>query len=117
MKKILKNKDGITLVALVITIIVMLILVTVTLNVALNDNGIISKAKYARTKQEEESIYEQILGSEIYGRNGVDLVETKDALTALGYTCGDISNESFLVTVEGDYGRTVLLHYIWWICR
>ncbi len=46
------DAKGITLIALIITIIVMLILVGVTLSVALN-GGIISKAQEAKTKTEE----------------------------------------------------------------
>ena len=45
-KKWKKTKDGITLIALIITIIVMLILVGVTINVAMQ-GGIFEKAKTA----------------------------------------------------------------------
>lgn len=45
--------QGITLIALVITIIVMLILAGVTINLTLGDNGIFSKAKEARNKYED----------------------------------------------------------------
>ncbi len=41
------REQGITLVALVVTIIIMLILAGVTLNIAISDNGIFSKAKKA----------------------------------------------------------------------
>ena len=51
---------GITLIALIITIIVMLILVGVTLSVALN-GGLISKAQEAKTKTEEAQIAERDL--------------------------------------------------------
>ena len=44
--KKLKNKNGITLIALVISIIVMLILAGVSLNATIGENGIISKCKY-----------------------------------------------------------------------
>lgn len=40
----LKNKRGITLIALVITIIILLILASVSLNLVLGDNGIIERA-------------------------------------------------------------------------
>ncbi len=40
----LQNKNGVTLIALVITIIVLLILAGITLNLALDENGIIRKA-------------------------------------------------------------------------
>lgn len=45
--KKLKSKNGITLMALVISIIVMLILAGVSLNATIGDNGIITQAKNA----------------------------------------------------------------------
>ena len=47
-KKELKNKGGITLVALVITIIILIILATITINAVFGDNGLIKQAEYAR---------------------------------------------------------------------
>ncbi len=46
----LKNKgeQGITLVALVITIIIIIILATVTINMAFGDNGLITQAQKAK---------------------------------------------------------------------
>ena len=58
MKKFTKNQ-GITLIALIITIIVMLILVAVTINVALN-GGLFTRAKEAAFKTEIQQIQEQI---------------------------------------------------------
>ena len=49
----LKNKRGITLIALVITIIILLILASVSLNLVLGDNGIIERAQQALEKTEE----------------------------------------------------------------
>ncbi len=43
----LKNQKGITLVALVITIIVLLILATVAITMAVNSDGLFSKANEA----------------------------------------------------------------------
>ena len=51
----LKNKKGITLVALVVTIVVLLILAGVSINLVLGDNGIIAKAKEAQRKSAEAS--------------------------------------------------------------
>ena len=51
----LKSKKGITLVALVITIVVLLILAGVSINLVLGNNGIIAKAKEAETKSAEAS--------------------------------------------------------------
>ena len=51
MVKVRKNQ-GITLVALVVTIIIIIILATVTINMAFGDNGLITKAQQAKLQQE-----------------------------------------------------------------
>ncbi len=51
----MKNNKGITLVALVVTIVVLLILATVSINLVLGDNGIVKKAQDAKTKSAEAS--------------------------------------------------------------
>ena len=49
------REQGITLIALVVTIIILLILTGVTLNLALSNNGLFSKAKKATEEYQEES--------------------------------------------------------------
>ena len=51
----MKKNKGITLVALVGTIVVLLILAGVSINLVLGNNGIIAKAQEAKTKQAEAS--------------------------------------------------------------
>ena len=51
----MKNNNGITIVALVVTIVVLLILAGVSINLVLGNNGVISKAKEAETKSGEAS--------------------------------------------------------------
>ena len=46
----LKKQKGITLIALVVTIVVLLILAGVTISLLLDENGIIAKSKDARTE-------------------------------------------------------------------
>ena len=53
MSEIRKKKDGITLVALVITIVVILILAGVTVNVLVGDDGLIKQAKDKAAKTYE----------------------------------------------------------------
>ena len=50
MKKVLKKQGGITLIALVITIIVLLILAGVSISMLTGDNGIITQAQKAKRK-------------------------------------------------------------------
>jgi len=54
------SQKGITIVALVITIILLLILAGVTINMVLGDEGIITRAVNAKSKQEQEDDKEQI---------------------------------------------------------
>ena len=57
MKKF-KNKNAITLVALVITIIIMLILAVVATQMAIGENGLIAKATQAKTQQAKAELYD-----------------------------------------------------------
>ena len=58
----LKNQRGITLVALVITIVVLIILATISISFAFGNNGLVNRAEQARdfyandTKYTEQSI-------------------------------------------------------------
>ena len=53
MEKFIKKTKGITLIALVVTIVVLLILAGVSINMVLGENGIVTKAKDARDKTEQ----------------------------------------------------------------
>ena len=57
----IKEKNGITLVALVITIIVLLILAGVTITMILGENGILTRARDAKEKQKIEEAREEII--------------------------------------------------------
>ena len=56
----LKNKKGITLIALVVTIVVLLILAGVTISLILDENGIIAKSKDARNSAIESDEKEKV---------------------------------------------------------
>ena len=58
MKKLLKRENGITLIALVITIIVLLILTGVTINAVIGENGIANKAKDAKLETRAGEVQE-----------------------------------------------------------
>ena len=61
MKTKLKNKKerGITLIALVVTIVVLLILAGVSISLVLNNNGVISKSKEARDQYAEAQVNDE----------------------------------------------------------
>ena len=86
-KQKLKESKGITLIALVITIIVLLILAGVTIATLTGDNGILKKAGDAKTQteqaKEDENLKIAIAGS--YGTDGkLNLKDLKDNLTNQG---------------------------------
>ena len=56
----LKNKKGITLIALVVTIVVLLILAGVTINLLLDENGIIVKSKDARIETRASQVEDEV---------------------------------------------------------
>ena len=60
MKNFRKNEIGITLIALVITVIVLLILAGVTIATLNGDNGILTRAQEAKNKTEEAQKEENI---------------------------------------------------------
>ena len=65
MKK-MKNQKGVTLVALVVTIIVLIILAGISINLVLGDNGIITIAKKAKENTELARIEEETELNELY---------------------------------------------------
>ena len=55
-----KNNKGITLIALVITIVVLIILAAVAINLTLGENGLFNRAKYSKELHEYEAAKEAI---------------------------------------------------------
>lgn len=62
MKNFIKNTKGITLIALIITIIVLLILAAVTINIAMQ-GGLIGKAKTAADQMQKQADREELLSA------------------------------------------------------
>lgn len=56
--KIYKNKNGITLIALVITIVITLLISAIAIQLTLGENGLISKANQAKIEQEKSELYD-----------------------------------------------------------
>lgn len=71
-KNIVKKQTGITIIALVITIVVLLILAGITIGAITGNNGIIGQAQTAKTNTEREQIREQIdvMVVQSIGKNG-----------------------------------------------
>ena len=60
MQKFLKNKQGVTLIALVITIVIIVILAAVSINMLIGDNGLITKAHESSKQMQIASGKEEI---------------------------------------------------------
>ena len=96
MKTKFKNAKGITLIALVITIIVLLILAGVTIATLTGDNGILNQAGKAKDKTTEAESIERVQ-VEVAGSYGLDGTIDKDQLNKnLGNIAGlKIGNDNF----------------------
>lgn len=100
----MKNRRGITLISLVITIVVLVILSVVAINLTLGKNGIITKARQTKQNHEAASNKEQTDLDELYGQlllasdgtiNNMsletlnNLIETKVREMSTGSSSGD----------------------------
>ena len=59
-------QNGITLIALVVTIVVLLILAGVSINLVIGQNGIITKAGDAKKQTEQATVNDQIAMNSLY---------------------------------------------------
>ena len=58
-KDIKEKVEGITLIALVITVVILIILATVSLNVVLGEGGLVDRAQQAKNLTEQATLEEQ----------------------------------------------------------
>ena len=106
LKEQLKRTKGITLIALVITIIVLLILAGVTIATLTGDNGILTKAQNAKEKNAQKTIEEQInlavQASRINEGLLIDKEILEEELTNNGMEITKSENEELPWTVKKD---------------
>ena len=97
------EKNGITLIALVVTIVILLILAGVSLNLALGSNGIVMKASEAKAETNHSLVYETIqVKSDEYSMN-LENEEKGDLLAYLQWN--QIINDNNEVNVEVLIGK------------
>lgn len=113
-KNVQKSRNGITLIALVITIIVLLILAGISISMLAGDNGILQRATDAKTNTERKSVIESaqtdILG-QIAENKGETITETQ-LKTILGKYFEainedlpeDLSETTIALTAKEEYG-------------
>ena len=110
-----KNARGITLIALVITIIVLLILVGITINALSGENGILKRATQAKSKTGRANALEQInlaiITARTEGLGQVDKTVLRNEITKAGMTVktdGDdlpyeVVSDKYLFRINEDY--------------
>lgn len=106
LKETLKKNRGITLIALVITIIVLLILAGVTIATLTGENGILNKSSQSKIEQSHSSVKEQTILAldELYldkhdpnTKNNIGVI---DFLTSKGYI-ESVNNDAYYKVTEG----------------
>ena len=110
-----KTEKGITLVALVVTIVVLLILAGVSINLVLGNNGIIAKAKDAETKSAEASQNDlkgmnaltEEMNNALGEKTKVDLSKYKIG-DYVNYTYDPVSSGYETKTEENGYGNQTI---------
>ena len=108
MKFNLKKSKGITLVALVITIIILLILSGITIATLMGDNGLINKTKDAKIKTEiagiKEEIQTDILGKQAENNGNISDDSLKEILEKYGTLSEEEKlTDKTLTTTKGNY--------------
>ena len=107
----LNNKKGITLIALVVTVVVLIILAGVSINAVLGDNGIIKKANQAASVTKEEEVKEAINRTilEFYLTNDYETLEDFLKAKAEDGSIDSVTKnaDGTLTVKKGEYSVTV----------
>ena len=104
----IRSTKGITLIALVVTIIILLILAGVTIATLMGDNGLINKEKDAKIKTEIASIKEEIqtdiLGKQAENNGNISDDSLKEILENYGVLSDEEKlTDKTLTTTKGNY--------------
>ncbi len=109
-EKYRKQNQGITLIALVVTIVVLLILAGITLVMVLGENGIINQAKIAKEKQKESEYLDQlsiaVINSKVNTSYNINLDTLETQINQIQGTIekqGEDENLPWAVTFESEY--------------
>lgn len=113
----LKNKKGITLVALVITIVILIILATITINFAFGKNGLIEKAQQAKELEEKTTLEEQEnlnnITEYMYELIGYDILKQDELEKTIDEIIKNQTQENYVIGID-VYGKLVNMDY--WNC-
>lgn len=107
MKNILKKDKGITLVALVTTIIILLILAGVTIGTLTNKKGLINQANENSYSAQKETIIEKIEADLYSEKIKTGTTPSKSKLEELASKYGNVANDTITITDEGEEVYTI----------
>ena len=109
-QNIIIDTKGITLIALVVTIIVLIILAGISINLILGDNGIITKAGEAQKAQEKAEIIENLQleitakeAEKLQNTNGITQSEIEKILSKYGTVNKEGEKIKSLTPMDKDY--------------
>ena len=119
-----RKENGVTLVALVITIIVLLILAGVTISMVMGDDSIINNAKTAADNTDKQTAFDAVsmaclnLSTKALGEkyaNGNSSVTTTVNAAAIASEASDILGEDGKATVSGSDIKVTLNNVDWYV--
>ena len=114
LKEQLKTNKGITLIALVITIIVLLILAGVTIATLTGDNGILTKAQNAKTQNDKATVKEKVdlaIAASLDETGKINLEQLKTNLNnvdGINPIKDDLTDSSFPLEVTVDEIKVII---------
>ena len=97
MQEKLKNTKGITLVALIITVIILLILAGVTISLLIGDNGMVTKTKQGVEKSEMASIKEK-----------AELVRNEQGIRNFGENPQELTKSSYINALNVSFEDSIV---------
>ena len=71
----MKKKKGVTLLALVLTIVIMLLLAGIVIQMSLGENGLVAKTIQAQKEQTKAELYDNV--KQIYTKLSIEAVRNK----------------------------------------
>lgn len=111
----MKKQNGITLIALVITIIVLLILAGVSIAMISGDDGIATRAQEAKEETEEQAFLDEVkvyLNEYIIEKNMSDEeIYPEDVVDGLEFEDGSTESDGRIYEVYSFKGKFVKVYY------
>lgn len=113
MERYLKNKTGITLIALIITVVIMLILAGVAISYFINDGGIFNRINVSSYEYEKQSIIEavKIAESELEVDNSLGEKHDKNISDLIDKVKENskINDENYIIIIDDEENKATII--------